>query len=328
MPMSLDDFIKKYGQESGEKRYYGLQRCLEARERTYSLHPYPRLTKEWFVWRYPTDGLARFEDHVSKSKQSLENFIDRYGLDEGTRRYNETKSKKNTVAIVKETLGEDAVKKRYEKAIRSRKQYFESMSDDEYQIWKHCKNEKTKKTWSAKYENKSKLEIFIDKYGDLGPEKYAEYLQKIFKSIGASTVAETVIKSIIKNNEWLQKYTLYYRDSACPEKVEWFISDTSGVCFYDFCVKESKVILEYDGSKWHPTPEQVDNFGDDIMDIVGISYRDKYEKDMAKKEKAERKGFTVFTLRSDFSSEEKNVIILRFLEKVKEYGKIHQHKNI
>lgn len=328
MPMSLDDFIKKYGKESGEKRYYGLQKCLESRANTYSNHPYPRLTKEWFIWRYPSDGLERFEAHVSKSKQSIENFIDRYGLDEGTRRYNETKSKKNTVAIVKATLGEDVVKQRYEKANESRKQYFESMSDDEYQTWKHCKNEKTKKTKHAIYGNKSKLEIFIDKYGDLGPEKYAEYLQKIFKSIGASTEAETLIKSIISNNEWLQQYTLYYRDSACPEKAEWFIADKSGVHFYDLCVKESKVILEYDGTRWHPTAEQVENFGDSLMDVTGISYREKYEKDISKKSKAERHGFTVFTIRSDFTIEEKNAIILRFLEKVKENGKIHQHKNL
>jgi hypothetical protein len=66
MPMSLQDYINKYGEESGTKRYNGVQKLLLSRKKTYDLQPYVRFTKEWFVWRYPKDGLSRFEDHVNK----------------------------------------------------------------------------------------------------------------------------------------------------------------------------------------------------------------------------------------------------------------------
>jgi len=323
MPMSLDDFVNKYGPESGKKRYLGLQKCLDSRKKTYNSHPYPRLTKEWFMWRYPVDGEQRFEMHVAKSIQSLENFIQRYGVDDGTTRYQETMLKKNTVAIVKSKLGKDAIDAWYAKSSSSHKYRLASMDPDEYSVWSQRRVEKSRQTKKDRYGDKSKLEIFIDKYGENGPTMYAEYLQKIFKSIGASAEAETLIKSIISDNPWLQKYTLYYRDSNLLNSVEWFIADKSGVCFYDFCVKERKVILEYDGSRWHPTLEQVEKFGDEIMQVIGISYREKYNRDIDKRVKAEKHGFTVFTVRADFTIAEKTTIIEKFLKKVKNDGKIY-----
>lgn len=317
MVMSLDDFIQKYGEKSGTKRYYGLQKSLAARAESYKKHPYKRLTHEWFLWRYPEDGQERWEAFVNGSKQSLENFVNRYGQKEGERKYAETMSKKNTVALLREKSGENAVKQKYALSSQSLKATLENMSEEEYLSWRDKKEAKRKKTYLERYGDWSKLEIYIQKYGEDGPSKYAEYLQKIFKAIGSSVPAETLIKQIIQDNPWLTDYSLYYRDSEDSSKCEWFIADKTGVNFYDFCVKEAKVILEYDGARWHPTQEQVEQYGKDLMEITGISFKDKFEMDQSKKTKALARGFSIYTIRSDFTEEQKSIIIEQFINKVK-----------
>ena len=321
MVMSLTDYINKYGEESGTKRYYGMQKLLASRKETYKSHPYKRLTKEWFMWRYPEDGVTRWESFVNESKQSLENFIARYGQEEGERKYQETLSKKNTVAIKRQAEGEDAVTEWYKRSGDSHRARKKEMDTEEYNKWRATKSERQRKTKQERYGSKSKLELYIQKYGEEGPERYAQYLQKIFKSIGASQEAERMIKQIIYDNPWLSDYSLYYRDSNDLNKTEWFIADKSGVCFYDFCIKESKLILEYDGAKWHPTQEQVDNHGNEIMEITGISYKEKYQIDRAKRKKAESKGFKVFTVRSDYTQEQTQSIIKQFIEEAAANGR-------
>lgn len=321
MVMSLDDFIKKYGPESGSKRYHGLQKALATRNEVYKSHPYTRLTQDWFLWRYPNDGQERWETFVAKSKQSLENFVSRYGLEEGERKYKETVAKKNTVAIKREKDGEQAVKDWYRRSSKTHKTTLRNMPEDQYNEWLSKRVEKSQKTIQAKYGNKSKLQIFIERYGDQGPHKYAEYLQKIFKSIGASQQAENLFKKIINDNSFVQKYNLYYRDSQDPSKAEYFIADKTGVSFYDFCIPECKVILEYDGSRWHPTQEQVDQYGDEIMEITGLSYREKYLNDETKRNKARNKGFSLYIIRSDFTYQQTNTIIEQFINEVKSYDR-------
>ncbi len=319
--MSLDDFIKKYGEESGTKRYYGLQKCLASRAATYKKHPFKRLTKDWFIWRYPVNGLERFEEHARKSAHTLENFIAIYGEEKDPENYKKTVAKKNTVQRIKELHGKNAekiIKEKYLRAAESNKRKLRSMTESEYKQFIQSRTQKSSQTKTEKYGGRSKLSLYVEKYGNAGPRKYAEFLQSTFKSIGSSREAEKLLLSILEKNSWLQNYTLYYRNANDNSKKEWFISDTSGVCFYDFCVKEAKTILEYDGAKWHPTKEQAESLGDKIMEITNLSFREKYLIDENKKQKAQQHGFFVFTVRSDFTEEQKQSIIGAFLEKTKE----------
>ncbi len=322
MVMSLDDYIKKYGEVSGTKRYLGVQKLLKSRSATYASQPFVRFTREWFIWRYPEDGEDRFQEHVNKSRQSEENMIKRHGTELGKKKWQETVAKKNTVAIKRAKEGDDAVKDWYKRSGQTHKNTLENMTDDERAKWRSSQAEKRKQTVLERYGNKSKLEIYIQKYGEEGPQYYAEYLQTIFKAIGFSSEAETIIKSIIHDNPWLKDYTLYYRDSEDKSKKEWFIADRLGVRFYDFCVKEAKVILEYDGAKWHPTQEQVNEFGDELMEVTKISYKEKYAIDAAKRAKAQEKGFTVYTIRSDYTQTQVKVIIEQFIDQVRKNGRI------
>ena len=317
MRMTLQDYIDKYGQESGTKRYNGVQKLLITRKKTYEAHPYTRLTKEWFIWRYPEDGLERFNDHVNKSRQSEENMIARWGEERGKQKWQETVRKKNTHALVREQRGDAAVEEMVRKQRESVNNFWNGLTEVEKTEKRKASSQKAIATKKLLYGGKTKLEIYLEKYGEEGHVKYAEFLQTIFKSIGHSKEAETLIKSIISSNAWLLDYTLYYRDSEDKTKCEWFLSSKNGINFYDFCVKEAKTILEYDGFRWHPTEEQVKEHGDDIMAITGMSFSEKYEKDQAKLKMASDRGFKVFVIRSDFTEQQKQDIITEFINYIK-----------
>ena len=100
--------------------------------------------------------------------------------------------------------------------------------------------------------------------------------------------------------------------------MEWFLSSKEGVNFYDFCVKEAKSILEYDGSRWHPTEEQAKELKNEIMEITGLTYSQKYKKDQVKLKMAIDRGFKVFLVRSDFTAQQKSDIINEFINYTKE----------
>jgi len=321
MRMTLQDYIDKYGEESGTKRFNGVIKLLASRKKTYESQPYARFTKDWFLWKYPEDGLSRFNDHVNKSRQSEENMIQRWGEELGKQKWQETVRKKNTLETVRAQKGEEAVAKMIIKRKEGIKKHWEQFTEDEKKEKIKASTEKSLKTKKQKYGNKTKLDIYLEKYGENGHVMYAEYLQKAFKSIGQSQEATNIILDLIDKNKWLLDFTLYYRDPKNLSKTEWFLSNKTGVWFYDFCIKEAKAILEYDGSRWHPTIDQVKDYGDILMDIIGISYAEKYQKDQKKLQIARDYGFEIFLVRSDFTADQKNAIINNFLNYVK--GKLN-----
>jgi len=58
------------------------------------------------------------------------------------------------------------------------------------------------------------------------------------------------------------------------------------------------------------------------MEVTKISYAEKYKKDQAKIKMAEDRGFTVFTVRSDFTEEQKSAIIEQFISHIKEKSNV------
>lgn len=318
MSMSLQDYINKYGEESGTRRYNGVQKLLASRKKTYESQPFVRFTKEWFLWKYPEDGLDRFNEHVNKSRQSEENMIKRWGEELGKKKWQETVAKKNTRKIIADRYGEDALDEFKKKHKEGLKNYWNNLTDKERKEEVQSRTKKASITKKKRYKGKSKLELYLEKYGEDGHIKYAEYLQTIFKSVGHSKEAEILIKNLIASNPWLSNYTLYYRDSEDKTKSEWFLSTKEGINFYDFCVKEAKAILEYDGARWHPTKDQAKELKNELMEITGLTYSQKYKKDQSKLKMALDKGFKVFLIRSDFTEEQKSNIINEFVNYIKE----------
>lgn len=324
---SLDHYIEKHGVEKGTRVFNQLHK----REETYKKSPYQRLTREWFIWRYgESEGEKKFDSHVSKSRQTLDNFVKRHGEELGTIKYQETIRKKNTVELTRIQLGEDAdsvIKDRYARSIKKRKSTLAQMSDEERTSRAQTAKDKANLTKKTKAAGRTKFQIYCDSYDD-GPERYGIYLQSIFKGIGSSKEASSIFDRILEENDWLACLSVYYRGKY--REKEYFLSDSTSIFFYDFVVKESKTILEYDGSRWHPTQKQVEEHGDEIMEVCGISFREKYENDQKKISKAMNRGFDVFVIRSDMTKEEKDFIIKKFLDKTKEKNElqIHEHERV
>jgi very-short-patch-repair endonuclease len=305
---SLEFYIEKHGVEKGTRVY----NTLSKRTETYNNQPHKRGTKEWYIWRYgEKEGIERYNKFATKSAHTLDNFIRLHGEEKGRQMYNATMAKKNTVKLVKDAQGEDAVRDWYKKAVETRR-----LSPPTAEELK-TRGKKISETKRANHKGRTKLQIYIDRFGyEEGPKKYAEYLAKIFKGIGTSKEASSVFTSMIEENPWLKGLTCYWRDGC--EGSEWFIADRDGVSFYDFTVKESKTILEYDGARWHPTQEQVDAHGDEMMEITNISFKEKFTNDQQKLVRAKNAGFDVFKVRNDFTPEQTQVIIKQFLQRTKE----------
>lgn len=271
--MELDDYIEKYGIESGTKRYHGVLKLLESRKKTHELYPYRRLTKEWFIWKYPEDGELRFNNHVAKSLQSLDNFITRYGEELGTQKYNETIEKKNTVKISKEKYGQSVVDARYEKA----KNTYNSKSD-EYKLSVNLAKAKTREVYLTTIRGRRRIDILIEKYGvEIGTKKYQDIISKSFS--GPCRMSKPAYE-IYKNLQYQIPEIIdnIYCDVAGSK--EYFIFDKSSkqLYSYDFTHREALVILEYNDIFWHPTEKS-----DCIHPVTKKTLSDMYEYDITKK---------------------------------------------
>lgn len=304
---SIEHYIEKHGVCKGTRIF----NTLIKREQTYAKSPYRRLTKEWFIWRYgEPEGVTRWESHVNKSKQSLENFQSRYGISEGLKRYEETLSKKNTVKIALERYGEEYIEDWYNRAKESTKKVRTQESYTQA-------GEKISKALKQRWNGRSKLRLYIDTYGEVdGPIEYGKHLQRLFKHKGSSKEATLLFDSMISSNPWLLDLSIYYRNTS--GSAEWFLSDCDGVFFYDFTVKESKTMLEYDGARWHPTIEQATMYRDVLMDVGKLTFGQAYDRDVKKISRAITAGYEVFVVRSDYTNAHKNEVINQFLKRTKE----------
>lgn len=100
------------------------------------------------------------------------------------------------------------------------------------------------------------------------------------------------------------------------ERKEWFMGDSSQFFLYDFCVRSLKLIIEYQGSVWHPPKEMIAL--EELLTwktrsgVDGLTVR---QNDERKRELAERRGFTVVYL---YENDDVNVSMQRAFEACKE----------
>lgn len=301
MRMSLQDYIDKYGKESGTKRYYGMQKLLVSRKKTYESQPYGRFTKEWFIWKYPEDGLERFNEHVNKSRQSEENMIKRWGEELGKKKWQETVAKKNTVASVKKQKGDEAIRERYRKQQETCNKKTPEQKEKIIQ---------QRKANSEKYfsdiRGKSRLEMFISRYGEIeGLQKYHNTMTKAFHGPNRMSAPAKKIYAILCQKLPQEKIEKLYCD--VPGKKEFWLRESNKIYAYDFVDRESKTILEFNGSFWHPNQPS-----ESIHPVAKKTLTEMYNKDQKKKELAIENGFSFFVVTDNMSLEEQNLIIEQF----------------
>jgi hypothetical protein len=302
MPMTLQDYISKYGEESGTKRYNGMQKLLESRKKTYESHPYTRLTKEWFIWKYPEDGISRFDEHVNKSRQSEENMIKRWGEEIGKKKWQETLAKKNTVALTREKFGDDAIADRYKRQQATVKQ----QTQEQQEAAKQKRKDGLEEHLAKNVRGKTRLEFFISRYGEIdGAQRYHETMKKSFHGPNRMSAPAKHIYDILCQKLSVEKLEQLYCD--IPGKQEFWLSESQKIYGYDFTDRGSKTILEYNGNFWHPEEPS-----DSLHPVTKKSLTEMYNIDKQKKELAEKNGFTVFVITDKMTSKEQELILNKF----------------
>lgn len=229
-------------------------------------------SKEHFKNKYGVNWEEYYNKKIEKTRASLENYIKRYGKELGTIKYNEYIEKK--------------VKRRYE--------FLSKLTKEE----------------KSKLFGTTSKEYFKNKYGD-DWEKYYKNRQKKIQ-VKAQRASKESLKFFNKLIPTIEKYNLKYY-IGIPGNNEWFIYDSKEkkINFYDFCIKDLKIIIEFHGSMWHYNP----NFNYDRKlpfktTLEEIKKNDAYKKDLALKN-----GFKYFEI---FDTDDYNKKANELLEIIKE----------
>ena len=306
MTMVLEDYIEKYGEESGTKRYYSKQMTLVKRKETYAKQPYRRLTKEWYMWRYPEDGLERFNEFAGKCAHTEANFIRLHGEVEGKIKHKETIAKKNTVKLVREKYGDDAdaiIAERYKK----QRATMDAKSDEEKADIEKRRSANMKIYTDLHVKGKKRIDYMIEKHGEEeGTQRYHETMKKAFAGpCRMSAPALKIYKELAKRLEFEVLDRLY---CDVEGKKEFWLFDGNDLYSYDFADRETKTILEYNGTFWHPEEPS-----EDIHPITKETLIEMYEKDQRKTELAKSRGFTVIIITDNMGRDTTNLLINQFI---------------
>lgn len=207
--VSLDNFIKKYGEEEGRKRFE-TYKDKQAQSNT-------------FEYKHEKYGWTKDEfDEFNKSRSvTLENLIRRHGEDEGKRiwkQYCEKQSYTSTKEYLYDTFGE-------EEAI---------------------------KISLCKAHN---LDGFIAKYGqEKGTEIYNNYISNTSNRKFYSNLSKTLFDEVCErlSYEGLKFDNIFY-----GENEYWKLSkETKKIYYLDFYIPDIKFVVELNGDYWHCNPDK------------------------------------------------------------------------
>jgi very-short-patch-repair endonuclease len=252
-------------------------------------------TSNTFEYKNKKYGMSKEEfNQYNKSRAAtLENMIDKYGETEGIYRWNKYVEK--------------------QKYAGSAKEYF---------IEKYGKIAGTKK-----YEeiNKSKAqtsENFIKRYGrENGKKLFLEYLNKRPTSslYSFSKKANMFFDLLDKEISHLNLKT--YHGNKSKEYYLW--SFDNNIYFYDFCIPELDIIIEFNGSYWHADPT-IYNSEDEILfpNNKKVIARHIWDKDVVKNNTAIENGFHLFLVWEKYYDNNSDRIIKKLKERIENKWKL------
>lgn len=155
------------------------------------------------------------------------------------------------------------------------------------------------------------LTKYIEKYGDIkGIEKYNQSIEKFkysaWYSKSKEEQIELTLKRIKSNNFYSKSSILFFEqlinDLNIPNKKiywknnEFFIKYENGIYFYDFCIPDLNIIIEFNGSKFHPNKNKMSciEFNNWHQLLSNKSAFEVYEKDQHKNNLAITNNFDLF----------------------------------
>lgn len=164
------------------------------------------------------------------------------------------------------------------------------------------------------------LEGKISNYGEI--EGRIRYKNDLYKKCNISPVSKESLRFFIPIYKQFRKYfgkeEIYW---GIDGSKEYFIYDENHkkIFFYDFCIPKIKLIIEYQGVRWHPNPSWNSEKWDK-WSLFGMNSTEKRSLDLTKNSVAESRGFKIIEV---FSDEVQNFTI-----DIKQYSAVEPLCNI
>lgn len=316
---SLQKFIDKYGEIDGQKRFNEMKIRI-------GLASKGRNTLEWYIKKYgEIEGNLKFKEFQNKSKHTKEKYIQKYGEIKGNELWNNyVLNKKITSKRSKEywlNKGLSDEEARLEIKKHQNNTSFEKLIDrygynkafKKFKLrtdrWKKTYYDVEKDEWERRQKAKDSASFSWALKKAEGNEKLAELIytdnliRKQFRK--NKNVSKESLKVFIKIYKFLRKTGFKRNDIfwGIANNKEWFLFDDKHkeIKFYDFTIPKLKVIIEYNGIKFHPNKNKltVDEWNKWYLPYSKIRADEKYEMDQNKKQLAASKGFDVYEIWSD-----------------------------
>jgi hypothetical protein len=173
-------------------------------------------------------------------------------------------------------------------------------------------SESESKVKVKEYQIKNGLDWYLNKYGESGKDRYYARLDQWLLNLQKTLENDPTIneRKLVKfsrasklslklflplYNEYREKYKIYL---GVDNNSEYFLRGNNSIFFYDFTIPELKIIVEFNGSAFHPNKDLMTTqqwngwrslFSNATADSVNIL-------DEAKKKLAEIHGFTMITV--------------------------------
>ena len=244
-----ENMIKKYGEKLGKEKWESYCK-LQAETNT-------------FEYKHSKYGMTEdeFKEYNKSRSQTRENMIQKHGLEEGERRWNEY----------------------------CEKQKYSGCSLEYFQE-KYGKEKGLEKYKDVCFRKSHTLESYIYKFGqEEGIVKFNNYYKEIASKnpIFASKTSQDFFDAIYRKLPIeLQEHTYYKRKNK-----EYGINYNNTYYFYDFVITNIKYCIEYNGDYWHANPSQYTEAdvikypNQKIVKVADIWERDKLKNNIIKDRK-------------------------------------------
>lgn len=311
---TIENFVKKYGKKIGKQKY---QDYVNKSKNTIDNFK-KRYGDEWEVkWNHyiskdssslnwalkktnGNDELAQkiFKDKIAKTTITLELLQDKYGVNQGLKKWEEIKRKRNTSDFnffLEKYKDYEIAKEKYHE-LNSKKDssslnfFIKKYGNDGYDRYKK----------KCKLSDNKSLNFFLEKFKDYQTayNMYVETQKTIkVKHLSASKASLLIFQPLydyLINNNIFNINDIYL---GIEGSKEFFLRSDRNIYFYDFTIKSKNLIIEYNGKAWHPNWEKydikecVENFKFSLVDPIEVINNDKNKIELAKKN-----GFDVLVL--------------------------------
>ena len=216
-----------------------------------------------------TKGEEKWQEYRKSIAMTLDNQIKKYGIEEGTKRFN-SYCKKHVAGVKLE--------------------YFvEKYGTIEGEIIYKKVNDSKKLV----------LSNFIKKYGpEEGTKRFNNYKEKLERNVFSySKQSQELFWYLFKNmtNEE-DKQNTYFAELNFEKS----INHNDSLYFLDFCIANKKIIIEYNGDYWHANPKKYNNT--DILKFPNkqvISVEELHNRDKKRIDTLTKLGYKVYTVWED-----------------------------